>query len=308
MKFLVTGGTGFVGINLAKELEQRKHHVTVLDDFSKGVQENLEGFNGNVIHDDIRKWNPAKLDFDAIFHQAAITDTTVYEEKLMLSVNTEAFERLLKLAVKNAVPFIYASSAAVYGNAPSPQKEGVHEKPLNIYGVSKLKCDQIAREQMKNNKSHIVGLRYFNVFGPHEQHKGKMASMVYQLWKQMKEGKQPRVYKFGEQARDQIYVKDVVEANILAFEKKRSGIFNVGSGVATSFNMIIEELNKGLGLSVDPDYFDNPYSKNYQNSTCADLTLIHKTLGYKPKWQFNRALNDYLSFLRNPQRNKDAKN
>ncbi len=301
MKFLVTGGTGFVGVNLAKELEQRKHDVTILDDFSNGLEANLQGFRGSVIRNDIRAWNPAKLDFDAIFHQAAITDTTLYDEKLMLAVNTVAFERLLKLAVKNEVPFIYASSAAVYGNAPSPQKEGVHEQPLNVYGVSKLKCDRIAREHIENKKSkaHIAGLRYFNIFGPYEQHKGKMASMVYQLWKQMKEGSRPRVYKFGEQARDQVYVKDVVEANILAFEKKRSGVFNVGSGIATSFNRIIEEINKGLGTNLEPDYFDNPYSGKYQDSTCADLALIGKMLGYKPKWPFEKAVKDYVRYLEN---------
>jgi len=298
MRVLVTGGAGFIGVNLAKKLVERKHDVTILDDFSKGVLANLEGFKGKTIHGDIRMWSPAKLDFDAVFHQAAITDTTVYDEKLMLSVNTEGFKRLLDMTVENEIPFIYASSAAVYGNAPSPQKEGVHEQPINIYGISKLKCDNIARGYMQKAKSHIVGLRYFNVFGPYEQHKEKMASMISQLWKQMKDGKGPRIYKFGEQARDQVYVKDIVNANILALEKKKSGVFNVGSGVATSFNRIIKELNKGLGTNLEPDYFDNPYSEKYQDSTCADLTLISKTLGYKPKWQFEKAIKDYMRYLK----------
>ncbi len=298
MRFLVTGGAGFVGANLAKELEKREHNVTVLDDFSKGVQANLELFKGEIIDGDIRTWEPASFDFDAIFHQAAITDTTVYDEKLMLSVNTDGFKRMLDFAVENGVPFIYASSAAVYGNAPSPQKEGVHEKPINAYGISKLKCDQIARDYIKKSKSPIIGLRYFNVFGPGEQHKGKMASMVFQLWKQMKGGQRPRIYKHGEQARDQVYVKDIVRANIIALEKKKSGVFNSGSGIATSFNKIIEGLRQELGLKVETDYIDNPYADKYQNSTCADLTLIGKTLGYKPQWDFDKALKEYVKYLK----------
>lgn len=297
MRFLVTGGAGFVGVNLAKELQQQNHQVTIIDDFSNGTEANIKEFKGTVIRQDIRKWNPKELNFDAIFHQAAITDTTIYEEKLMLDVNTIAFERLLRLSIKNEVSFIYASSAAVYGDASSPQKEGIHEQPLNIYGISKFKCDQIARREIKKNKAHIVGLRYFNVFGPYEHHKGKMASMIYQLWKQMKDGKRPRIYKFGEQARDQVYVKDIVAANILAFEKKKSGVFNVGSGIPTSFNKIVKNLNKELGLNLEPDYFDNPYKEKYQDSTCADLTLISKALGYKPQWSFDKALKDYLYYL-----------
>ena len=190
MKALVTGGSGFIGSNLALALQEEDVEVTVLDDFSKGNFKNLLGFNGEVIPESILNINLELFkDFDVIFNEAAITDTTVTDQKLMLDINTSGFKRLLDFAVKHKIKFIYASSAATYGNAESPQKEESAGKPNNIYGFSKWACDCIAKRYIK--ESRVVGLRYFNVFGPREQYKGKMASMIWQLAKQMSEGKNP---------------------------------------------------------------------------------------------------------------------
>jgi ADP-L-glycero-D-manno-heptose 6-epimerase len=300
MKILITGGAGFIGSNLALELQNKGYEVIVLDDFSGGHFKNLIDFEGDVVAESILDVDLSRFkDVDIIFHQAAITDTTVQDQKLMMRINTEGFRRFLDFAVENNIKFIYASSAATYGNAPAPQKEDDAGKPNNIYGFSKWICDCIAKKYMeKFPDAHIVGLRYFNVFGPREQYKGKMASMVWQLAKQMVEGKRPRIFKWGEQKRDQVYVKDVVRANLLAMDAKESCIVNVGSGKAVSFNYIIEVLNKVLGFNYEPEYFDNPYKEFYQEHTEADLSKARKYLGYEPEWSFEEAVEDYMNWLK----------
>ncbi len=293
MKALVTGGGGFIGSNLALTLEREGYEVLVLDDFSNGDKENLLDFNGEIIPESINLVDLSRFqDVDVLFHCAAITDTTLVDKKLMMQVNVDGSKRLLEFAHANRKKFIYSSSAAVYGDATAPTREDMAGKPKNIYGVSKWEADRMAMKYMKD--MHIIGLRYFNVFGPRESHKGKMASMIWQLRLQMLAGKRPRIFKYGEQKRDQVYVKDVVRANILGVQAKKSAIVNVGSGRAITFNRIVEVLNKVLGTSLEPDYFDNPYEDAYQNYTQADLTLAKEILGYSPEWSFEDAVRDYM--------------
>ncbi len=299
MKALVTGGTGFIGSNLALNLENMGWEVLVLDDFSCGHFKNLLGFHGDVIAESILNVDLSCFDdLDVVFHQAAITDTTLMDQKRMIEVNVEGFRRLLTFAVRRQIPFIYASSAGTYGLSSAPQKEEQAGKPINIYGFSKWIDDCLAKKYMSKHKSLIVGLRYFNVFGPREGHKGKMASMVWQLAQQMLSGKRPRIFKWGEQKRDQVYIKDVVRATLLALEAKESGIVNIGTGRTISFNYIIKILNQVLGTNYMPDYFDNPYKEFYQEHTQADLSLTKKLLGYEPKWSFEEAVKDYMNWLK----------
>ncbi|WP_448588606.1 ADP-glyceromanno-heptose 6-epimerase [Thermocrinis sp.] len=304
MRFLITGGAGFIGSNLAKELERRypKAKVFVLDDFSSGHFKNLIGFRGEVITGDISEpslWDYLKKNFkfDAVFHQGAITDTTVMDQARMLKVNADSLRYILDCVGYWKAKLIYASSAGVYGNSPSPMKEGEGEVPENPYGFSKLMMDRIAQNFMEENPHvQIVGLRYFNVYGPGEAFKGKTASMVYQLYRQMKEGKRPRLFKWGEQRRDFVYVKDVIRANLLALEKNVSGIFNVATGEARSFNEIVSILNQHLGTNWEPDYFDCPYDF-YQNYTQADISKAVSMLGYKPQFSLEEGIKDYLKYL-----------
>ncbi|MBI4436356.1 MAG: ADP-glyceromanno-heptose 6-epimerase [Candidatus Omnitrophica bacterium] len=296
MKFLVTGGAGFIGSNLTLHLEKEGHGVTVLDDFSSGQENNLKGFKGEVIRADIATFNLSSKfkKLDAIFHEAAITDTTITDEKKMFHTNVDGFQNVLDLASRIHAKVVYASSAAVYGKGPSPMKESQKSAPTNCYGASKAKMDEIAQEAMKGGKiSSIIGLRYFNVFGPREEYKGSAASMIYQLAQQMKGGRRPRVFKYGEQRRDFVYVKDVMLANLLAFQSGKSGIANIGTGRATSFNEVIETLNRALGFSYGPDYFDNPYSF-YQEHTEADLSFAKQLLGYHPHYTTQEGIKDYL--------------
>jgi ADP-L-glycero-D-manno-heptose 6-epimerase len=300
LKILVTGGAGFIGSNISMELDSKNYDVTVLDDFSSGNFKNLLGFNGDMITSSIKDLTLKNIDdFDVIFHQAAITDTTVHDQKIMMETNTEEFKKLLKFSVEHDIKFVYASSAATYGNSPSPQKEENAGYPNNIYGFSKWACDCVAKQYMlKNPDSHIVGLRYFNVFGPREQYKGKMASMIWQLLKQMQNGEKPRIFEFGEQKRDQVYVKNIVDINLLAMNAKSSCIVNACSGCAVSFNEIIDALNECLGYNYEPEYIKNPYSEFYQDHTEGSLDLATKFLGYTPKWNFKEGVIDYINWLK----------
>ena len=304
MRVLITGGAGFIGSNLAKEIERLypKARVWVLDEFSSGHFKNLIGFKGEVITADISDrslWEYLKerYKFDAVFHQAAITDTTVMDQNRMLRVNADSLRFLLDCVAHWQAKLIYASSAGVYGNSPPPMKEGEGELPENPYGFSKLIMDRIAQSFMAERPDiYVVGLRYFNVYGPGESFKGKSASMVYQLYRQMKEGKRPRLFKWGEQKRDFVYVKDVIKANLLALEKNISGIFNIGTGKARSFNEIVSILNQALGANLEPDYFDCPYDF-YQNYTQADISKATELLGYKPEFDLEDGIKDYLTYL-----------
>ena len=299
-KYLVTGGAGFIGSNIAKTLEAQGHEVTVMDDFSKnGHFKNLIGFKGDVIAADCFKFMPRDMYFDAIFHEAAITDTTVMDQKAMMEQNVEAFKNVLAFAAENEVKkVIYASSAATYGNGPVPNVETQPTHPENVYGFSKVIMDNVARQFAEdNNDMTIIGLRYFNVYGPGEYFKGKMASMVFQLYNQMREGKRPRVFKFGEQQRDFVYVKDIVKINLCALNNgKETGVYNAATGIPRDYNAIIACLNKEMGLNLEPEYIDNPYPF-FQLKTPADMTTKKKKLGYTPDYTLEAGIADYVKVL-----------
>ena len=300
MRALVTGAAGFVGSNLCWELAARGWQVVGLDDFSAGSFENLRGFPGDVVTADFGDtafWAPRVGKIDAVFHQAAMTDTTVMDQNLMMSVNVEKFRDLLAWAGKAKVKkVVYASSAGTYGDAPVPQREDSELRPMNVYGFSKCVMETAAASA-KGVKA--VGLRYFNVYGPREAHKNKYASMIWQLSLQMKAGRRPRIFEFGEQYRDQIYVKDVVDANIKAFEKAAPGAYNCCTGRKTDFNGIVAALNATLGTSLQPEYIKNPYAF-YQNETLGDPAKAQKAFGFRAQWTVERAIPDYFGARKTP--------
>jgi len=300
MKVLITGGAGFVGSNLTEEIQGRfpSAQISLLDDFSSGNVKNLNGFKGEIIKGKIEDESLINSlfgkRFDFIYHQAALTDTTVDDEEKMMRVNVDGFKNILSLAKKEKSQVIYASSAGVYGNGPIPMKESQKLSALNIYALSKLKMDELTLVFIKENKDiKVMGLRYFNVYGPREADKGKSASMIWQLACQIKEGRNPRIFKYGEQERDFIYVKDVVEAIIKAMEADKSCVVNIGTGQKTSFNRIIEILNEVLGAHLEPEYFDNPYDF-YQNYTQADTNLAKQLLGFKARFRIEEGIRDYF--------------
>lgn len=297
MKILVTGGAGFVGSNLAKTLESAGHQTVALDDFSSATFKNLIDFRGDVVTLDVSADVSPLIElgpFDVIFHEGSITDTTVLDERKMMVNNVEGFRNLLNLAVEWGSRMVWASSAATYGRGPAPMKETQRPEPLNVYGYSKLAMEHMASRYAGKLAHPIVGLRYFNVYGPGEQHKGKFASMIHQLAKQMRLGKRPRIFAPGEQKRDFVYIDDVMQANMRAVEAKTSGVFNVGAGAAASFNQVVEQLNRVLKTDLPSDYFENPYDF-FQTWTEADLTQSRSVLGYHPQFDLARGIDAYFA-------------
>lgn len=296
MRTLVTGGAGFVGSNLAKRLLADGHDVVVLDDFSSATFKNLVDFRGDVLTLDLFSPDLAPLaklgPFDVIYHEASITDTTVMDQRKMMQNNAEGFRNLLDLAERWGSRMVWASSAATYGRGAAPMKESQRPEPLNVYGYSKLSMEDLARRYAGRLKHPIVGLRYFNVYGPGEQHKGKFASMIHQLAKQMRAGKRPRIFAPGDQKRDFVYIEDVMQANLRASASKSPGVFNVGAGAAASFNDVVAQLNRVLKTDLPPEYFENPYDF-FQTWTEADLAESRAVLGYAPKYDLQRGVDAY---------------
>ena len=301
--FLITGGAGFIGSNLVLELQELlpEGRLTVIDDFRSGDFKNLAGYRGDVIAANLadfdweRQFGNEK--FDAIFHMASITDTTLHDQFTQVHDNVESFRRLLQFAEKSHTRVVYASSASTYGPATTASGESDEAAPANVYAFSKVIMDNIAQRRARDFPDWvIIGLRFFNVYGPREAHKGVPASMVYHLSRQMKAGQRPRIFKHGEQKRDFVYVKDVVDGLIRALDAYQSGIYNLGSGKAHSFNDLVQVLNQSLGKNLEPEYIDNPHA-HYQNFTEADLERVRGALGYKPRFTLESGVQDYMEWL-----------
>ena len=314
---LITGGAGFIGSNLAFYF-QNNHpdaKIVVLDSFrstellsngnlkSFGHFKNLIGFCGEIISGDINDKDvllnlELNYKFDYIFHEAAISDTTALEQDLMVKTNVNAYRDLLELAIKHNANMIYASSAATYGNAESPQRVG-RESPQNVYGFSKLCMDNLSREYMQKSDISIVGLRYFNVYGPREYFKNTTASMVLQFGHQILSGKNPRLFEQSDKIlRDFIYIEDVIQANIKAMNPEKSGIYNVGTGKARSFQDIVDILQRELGTALSCDYIPNPFIGSYQFHTQADIASTKEMLGYEPRFEMEDGIKAYIGEIR----------
>ncbi len=298
LNLIVTGGAGFIGSNLTLALQEKfpDARLTVIDDFRY-----LAGYRGDLVAQNLATldWREKFGDeqFDAIFHLASITDTTNHDQFEQVHDNVESFRRLLNFARPTTTRIIYASSASTYGAVTEASTESNSAAPANVYSFSKVIMDNIARRAAAESPDWIIiGLRYFNVYGPREAHKGVPASMVYHLAQQMKAGQRPRIFKHGEQKRDFVYVKDAVEGSIRALNAQTSGTYNLGMGEARSFNELVEVLNKCLGTSFQPDYIDNPHA-HYQNFTQADLTNARSALGYKPRFALEDGVRDYMQWL-----------
>ncbi len=285
---VVTGGAGFIGSNIVAALNERGHSdVLVVDDLSDGHKflniadlqlgdyMDLHEFRQRIAN----KTLPA---IEAIFHEGACSTTTEWDGRYMMDNNYSYSKELLHYCSDHKIPLIYASSAATYGGSSRFVEEPSYEKPLNVYGYSKLLFDQYVRRVSADLQCQYAGLRYFNVYGPREQHKGGMASVAYHFNNQIKENGRCKLfegtegYGNGEQLRDFVYVGDVVAVNLWLLDNPEvSGIFNCGTGRSQAFNDVANAVIDWHGKG-DIEYipFPDKLKGAYQSFTEADLTNL----------------------------------
>jgi len=303
VRVIVTGAAGFIGSNLVHALNAHGiDDVIAVDDLTDGTKyRNLLGarlsdyFDRNELYDRFERGELGRV--DVVFHEGACSDTMVHDGRLMLETNYRCSKRLLDACQAQGTRLLYASSAAVYGDSTLLREEPQFERPLNVYGYSKLLFDQVVRRMLPGATSQVVGFRYFNVYGPREQHKGRMASVAFHHFNQFRETGSVRLfgeygdYGPGEQLRDFVLVDDVVAVNLWFLEHPdRSGIVNVGTGRAQQFNdvahavvnacralrgeeplTLAQQVARGLVQYVP---FPQALVGKYQCRTQADLTAL----------------------------------
>ena len=296
---IVTGGAGFVGSNIVRALNERgRTDILIVDNLGNSEKyKNLIGLRFvDYRHKDdfIKNLDGAAQNVEAIFHNGACSNTMEYDVNFMMSSNYEYSKEIFKLCIRKKIPFIYASSAAVYGLGKKGfREEEACEAPINPYAFSKLLFDRYVRQFLGKIDSKVIGLRYFNVYGPQENHKGKMASIFYQIYKRMKLGG-------GEQKRDFIYVKDVAKINLWCLDNPvANGIYNCGTGHAHTFNDAAKAMIESMHSKMRTTYCDFPDELigKYQSYTEADMKKI-TAAGYKGGFtNFVVAVDEYCKFL-----------
>jgi ADP-L-glycero-D-manno-heptose 6-epimerase len=308
---IVTGGAGFIGSNIVRALNRRgEQEIVVVDDLTDGHKftniancQIADYWDKDLFQQRLK----TGLNFQpsCIFHQGACAVTTEWNGRYMMDTNYQYSVELFDYCLANGVPLIYASSAAVYGANQEFREQPSLEQPLNIYGYSKLLFDQHVRRRLKDSTTQIAGLRYFNVYGPGEAHKGGMASIAWHLNRQVQESGEARLfegsdgYSAGEQRRDFIYVDDVVDVNLWFMEHPdKSGIFNVGTGKASTFNEVAKAVIDWHGrgeLSYIP--FPEGLRESYQSFTEADIGSL-RDAGYEAAFaDANDGVRAYLGRL-----------
>jgi len=328
MYYVVTGAAGFIGANLVKALNERGiTDIIAVDNLTKA--DKFRNLTDCEIADYLDKTEFLNLiengQFDgaveAILHEGACSDTMETDGRYMMANNYRYSLALLDFCQSEAVPFLYASSASVYGGGSVFREERAHEAPLNVYGYSKFLFDQIVRRRFASAdfSSQIAGFRYFNVYGPRESHKGRMASVAFHHFNQYRaEGKVKLFaghdgYANGEQRRDFVYVGDVVKVNMDFLERRTSGIYNLGTGRAQSFNeLAAATVNACRALEGKPalslaelvaqgiiEYvpFPDALKGKYQSFTQADLTQL-RGAGYAGEFAtVEEGVADYVKWL-----------
>lgn len=304
---IVTGGAGFIGSNIVKALNDKGiTDILVVDNLKDGTKfVNLVDLN---IADYIDK--AAFLgrilsaeefgEVDAVFHQGACSSTTEWDGAYMMENNYQYSKTVLRYCLERKIPFLYASSAATYGDRSSDFIESrACEKPLNVYGYSKFLFDHYVRQILPQARSPITGFRYFNVYGPREGHKGSMASVAFHLNTQINKGENPKLFAGSENfRRDFIYVGDVAEANLWFWQNSVSGIFNLGTGRAESFQAVAEATlayHKKGRIEYIP--FPEQLKARYQAFTQADLTNL-RAAGYDKAFKtVAQGVTEYMAWL-----------
>ena len=291
MRILVTGGCGFIGTATVSKLLEEQNQVDV-------VRYQSEPANPEICKvidfNEIPETEFSK--YDAVIHLMANNDTQSSDTDQMFKANVDypkiVFERTYQAGCRN---FVYASSTAVYGNSKVPYKENSKLDPLTPYAESKIEFDKWAIDF--SEKAKVIGLRYCNVYGPGEERKGKRKSMIGQLISQINAGDTPTLFQYGEQERDWVYIKDVVNANMLSLLSPKTGIYNIGSGVSSSFNTIVDLIFEHYKREKTLNYIPCPFENTYQSKTLCDIKKAREELNFFPSFDLRNGIEDYITSL-----------
>jgi nucleoside-diphosphate-sugar epimerase len=299
MKYLVTGGAGFIGSHIVETLSQQEHEIVILDNLLSGNIENIQPFlrNKNVefVQGSITDLSLLQKTFDGvdgIFHEAAIASVhqSVLNPLNTHAVNSTGTLNILKAAEEcNVKKVVLASSAAIYGDHPLlPKREDMIPFPLSPYAVSKLTGEYYCSVFSQLYGLQTVSLRYFNVFGPRQDPSSEYSGVISKFISQVKQNKPITIFGNGEQTRDFVFVSDVVSANILAMESEVQGVFNVGCGMQTSLNELAD-LVKNIVGNVVPIIYEPPRDGDIKKSF-SDISRAREMLGYTPKYTIREGL------------------
>ena len=299
MKYVVTGGAGFIGSNIVKKLVAKGDSVTVIDNLNTGKEKNLESVRNKIVFlkDSILNMNLLEKEtqnIDGIFHQAALASVqdSFSKRDEYYDVNVKGTENILKLAKKNNFKVVYASSSSVYGNPEQiPIKESDAKNPINPYAETKLKKEELAIKYSEIGVK-VIGLRYFNVFGKGQSK--EYAGVLKLFLERIRDKLPPKVNGDGTQFRDFVYVKDVVNANILSMDSEIShGFFNVGTNSSITILDLAKIIIKSSGLHMEPVF--GPALKGDVQGTIANIDLIKEKIGWKPTVVLEEWIDEIIS-------------
>ncbi|MEM1581436.1 MAG: NAD-dependent epimerase/dehydratase family protein [Candidatus Bathyarchaeia archaeon] len=284
MRVLVTGGCGFIGSNLAERLVRDGYEVVIFDNLSTGSLRNIEGLSVKFLSEPYQRISALIPDVDVIFHLGMPSSSPMYKrDPTLVGKTINDAITIFEYAKEKKCKVVYASTSSLYNGNNPPYREDMPIYITDYYTECRFTIERLAKLYNVLYGVKSVGLRLFSVYGPKEEYKGEYANIVSQFLWLIKRDQPPIIFGDGTQTRDFIYVSDVVEAFIISAERDfECEIFNVGTGVAYSFNDVVNIINKLLGKSVKPIYKPNPI-KNYVYHTLADTTKAEKILGFKAK-------------------------
>ena len=299
MKYIVTGGAGFIGSNITKELVRQGNSVTVIDNLNTGKEKNLISVrdkisfvNSSILDNEVLE--KITKDIDGVFHQAALASVqdSFSKPKKYHDVNVNGTENILKLAKKNNFKVVYASSSSVYGNPEQiPIKESDNKNPINPYAETKLKKEELAIKYSKMGVE-VIGLRYFNVFGKGQSK--EYAGVLKLFLEKIRDNLPPKINGDGTQFRDFVYVEDVVKANIMSMNSDvKHEFFNVGTNTSITILDLAIMIIKFSGLEIEPIF--GPSLKGDVMKTVADITLIKEKIGWEPKMMLVEWIKEIVS-------------
>ncbi|MDI6867172.1 SDR family oxidoreductase [Methanoculleus sp.] len=311
MRYIVTGGAGFIGSSLADRLVADDHDVVIIDDLSSGRRENIEHLldhpgvtfvEGSIT--DLDLLLDVSVGADGIFHQAAIASVprSVADPLETNEVNVTGTVNLLWAAKECGVPAVVAAStSAIYGNSPVfPKEESMTPEPLSPYAVSKLAGEHYGRVFSDLYGIRTVFLRYFNVYGPRQDPNSEYAAVIPKFITRLLKGNPPIIYGDGEQTRDFIFVADVVRANIMAMESSASGVFNIAGGSRISLNQLASILSTVTGVNHRPVY-DPPRVGDVRDSVAA-ISSAREAFGFSPAYTLDDGLRETVAWFRKMMR------